>query len=511
MGAPLQLPRLRGETTFDPADVLPYASAAGPLSIRPAAVARPADADDVSTVLRWASERGEPVVPRGGGTGMPGGNVGRGVALDMGACFKALGPLDVSSRTVRVEPGVLAGDVSRVARRAGLFLPPLPSSADRCTVGGMVATNAAGARTFKYGATRDWVQALDVVTADGYQHHLEGGDTIPPDFRNLHTELRAELENAPLGWPNVRKNSSGYALDRFLPEANPVQLVVGSEGTIAVVTSITLALAPLPETRAVALVTLRSQLDLPILLQWAEDNDASACEFFGRRFLEVLSRGDHVLAEGTLEDAEAALLLELDGDRDSVSARAEALGILARELGLQATVGMEVADRRTLWSLRHAASPLIAESARTGLVSTQIIEDSVVPREALGAYLSGLDEILRSAETDAVIFGHAGDANVHVNPLLDVRRPSWRDHARTILGETVDLVAELGGTLSGEHGDGRLRAPFLEQVWGPKLTACFKRTKAILDPSGILNPGVIIPHPHQDPLEGLWPQHGGSA
>ena len=469
------------------------------------------DADDISTVLRWASQHGEPVVPRGAGTGLPGGNVGHGIALDVSVGFKTLGPLDISGRTVRVEPGVLAGDVDRAARRAGLFLPPLPSSADRCTVGGMVANNAAGARTFKYGATRDWVQALDVVTADGSQYRLAGGETIPPEFRELHTELRTDLESEPEGWPNVRKNSSGYALDRFLPGADAVQLVVGSEGTIAVVTSVTLALAPLPEAQAVSLIVLRNKLDLPILIQWARDNDASACEFFGRRFLEVVSLSGHTVAGAAVEGAEAALLLELDGDRDSVSTGAESLRILARELGLQAIVGLEEIDRRHLWSLRHAASPLIAESARTGLLSTQIIEDSAVPPEALGAYLSGLDEILHSADTDAVIFGHAGDANVHVNPLLDIRRPSWRDHARTILGETAGLVAELGGTLSGEHGDGRLRAPFLEQIWGSKLTACFERTKATLDPFGILNPGVIIPRPGQDPLEGLWPQYGGSA
>jgi len=442
---------------------------------------------------------------------MPGGNVGRGIALDIGACFTALGPLDVSARTVRVEPGVLAGDVDRVARQAGLFLPPLPSSADRCTVGGMVANNAAGARTFKYGATRDWVQALDVVTADGSQYTLEPGETLPPEFRTLHAELRADLGNELLGWPKVRKNSSGYALDRFLPEADAVQLVVGSEGTIAVVTSITLMLAPVPQAQAVALIGLRNLLDLPILLQWAQDHSASACEFFGRRFLEISSLTDHIVAAGAVEGAEAALLLELDGDPDSVSAGADSLRRLTRELGLHAIIGLEEIDRKNLWNVRHAASPLIAEAARTGLVSTQIIEDSVVPPEALGAYLSGIDEILLAADTDAVIFGHAGDANVHVNPLLDVGRSSWRDHARALLEETVELVAGLGGTLSGEHGDGRLRAPFVEKIWGPKLTGCFERIKTTLDPNGVLNPGVIIPRPGQDPLEGLWPQYGGSA
>jgi len=375
----------------------------------------------------------------------------------------------------------------------------------------MVANNAAGARTFKYGATRDWVQALEVVTADGSQHRLERGETVSPEFSKLHADLWAELGNEPAGWPKVRKNSSGYALDRFLPEGDAVQLVVGSEGTIAVVTSVTLTLAPVPEAQAVALIGVRNSLDLPILLQWARDNQASACEFFGRRFLEVTSLTDHTLAGTAVEGAEAALLLELDGDPDSVSEGVASLRGLARELGLRAIVGTQEIDRTKLWSVRHAASRSIAESARTGLVSTQIIEDSVVPPEALGAYLSGLDEILHAADTDAVIFGHAGDANIHVNPLLDVRRSAWRDHARAILMETVDLVAGLGGTLSGEHGDGRLRAPFIERIWGPKLTACFQKTKTTLDPAGILNPGVIIPCPDQDPLEGLWPQYGGLA
>ena len=398
--------------------MLPYAQAAGPLSIQPSGVACPVDADDVSTVLRWAAHEGIPLVPRGAGTGMPGGNVGTGIALDLSACFGSLDPVDVSSGTIRAEPGVLAGEVDRAARKAGLFLPPLPSSADRCTVGGMVANNAAGARTFKYGATRDWIEALDVVTADGSQHTLGRGGSPPSRFTELHTELRAELGSTLPEWPRVRKNSSGYALDRFLPDADPVQLVVGSEGTIAVVTAVTLRLAPVPEAQAVVLIAVRDLIDLPILLQWARENGASACEFFGRRFLEIAAFNSDARIAETLDGAEASLLVELDGDQDTVSRAADSIRSLARELGVKALVGTEDADRAHLWRVRHAASPLIAESAQTGLVSTQIIEDSVVPPEALHAYLSGLDDILHAAETDAVIFGHAGDANVHVNHVL---------------------------------------------------------------------------------------------
>ena len=156
-----------------------------------------------------------------------------------------------------------------------------------------------------------------------------------------------------------------------------------------------------------------------------------------------------------------------------------------------------------LWSVRHAASPVIQSRASEGLVSMQFIEDSVVRADRVPDYLRGLGQILEQEETDAVMFGHAGDGNVHVNPLVDVRRPDWRDRVRRILEATVDLVAGLEGTLSGEHGDGRLRGPFHPRIWGETLTGAFGRVKATLDPHGIFNPGAVVPLPGQDPLAGL--------
>jgi len=508
-GALSRLPDIRGETLLDDLSLSPYSRASGPVSISPIACVRPIDQDDLSTVLSWALHEGASVIPRGAGTGMPGGNVGPGITLDLSTSFTGVGPPRKEDRTIKVGAGAVAADVEHAARSVGLFLPPLPASAARCTVGGMVANNAAGARTYKYGAVRDWVRELEVVMHDGSQHRLIRGEVGPGVFQAIHRSLGRETGALPSSWPQVRKNSSGYALDRFLPQGDPVELVVGSEGTLCVVTSVTLDLAPVPEATALALVAVHSVDDIPSVLDMAAEVDASACEFFGRRFLDITSMASHPLAGPTVKGAAAAFLIEIDGPADNVVGGLETLRRLGHELGSRAITAVETADREALWEIRRAASPVVAACADQGLLSTQIIEDSVVPPASLGRYLTELGVILAKWETDAVIFGHAGDANVHVNPLLDVNHRAWHDRARGILDDTTDLVAGLGGTLAGEHGDGRIRAPLLARIWGDPVTRAFFEVKNHLDPAGILNPGVILPLPGQDPLEGLWPEYGG--
>lgn len=511
-----RLPDIRGEVLLDPESLAPYAGASGPVRIPPIACVRPSDADDVSRVLSWATREGVSVIPRGAGTGMPGGNVGSGLTIDLSRSLTEIGEPSPEDRTITVGAGAVAAQVELAARSVGLFLPPLPSSANRCTLGGMVANNAAGARTYKYGATRDWVRALEVVMADGSRQRLVRGATAPDAFVALHRSLREGIGDkescaALSSWPSVRKNSSGYALDRFMPHGEPIELMVGSEGTLALVTSVTLDLALITEATGLALLAVRDVDDVATVLDHAASLDVAACEFFGRRFLEITSMASHPVFGPTVSGAAAVFLIEVDGSADEVMSRMEALRALGQELGSQPITAVDQVDSNTLWEIRHAASPLIAACADRGLLSTQIIEDSVVPTESLGSYLTELDAILARWETDAVVFGHAGDANVHVNPLLDVNRADWRQRARGILEDTADLVAQLGGTLAGEHGDGRIRAPLLEKIWGSPLTGAFRAVKETFDPTGTLNPGVILPLPGQDSLEGLWPQHGGCS
>ena len=495
-------PRFRGAFRADAAALRQHATAAGPFWIEPTAVAVPEDADDVQALVEWAAAESVALIPRGAATGMPGGNVGRGVAIDLAAGLGDIGEPDPDALTLRCGAGANAAAVARAAACVGLALPPLPSSADRCTIGGMVANNAAGARSFRHGATREWIEALDVVWSDGSRARLDAAP--PPWARTLARDLTAEVGSArDRDWPRVRKNSSGYALDRFLPGADTRQLIAGSEGTLCVVVGVTLRLTPHPPERGVFLVGLPSIDLIPAAAAVAATVGASACELFGRRLVQMAALAGSELPD-VAHDAEALVLIEVEGTADRVGHRLTALRAWAGALGLAAVASTDEEGRARLWEVRHAASPLIAQAADRGRRSTQFIEDSVVPVDAVPAYLRGLDEILGRAHTDAVVFGHAGDGNIHVNPLVEVGTPGWRARVRTILEETVDLVAGLGGTLSGEHGDGRVRAPYLDRIWSPPLAAAFRAVKRHLDPEGIMNPGVIIPLPGQDPLDGLW-------
>ncbi len=497
----------RGTFTSAPDARDEFAVASGPFRIRPLAVARPEDADDLCLLVRWAAEEGQALVPRGAGTGMPAGNVGPGISVDL-RHWRRMEPLRAGEGLARVQPGVVADRVQEEALRAGCFLPCLPSSSDRASIGGMVANNAAGARTFRYGATRSWVEALEVVTPAGDCIRLQR-DAVPPrSYADLHAELLAELGAHPRGWPSVRKNASGYALDRFLPGGDPVSLFVGSEGTLGFVTEIEIRLAPLPTSRILALVPVPDLEALVPAVEAARQSNASACEFFGRSFIEVADLASDPRTEGLAREAAALLLVEMDGAPEEARSALEALRTAVRPFAPSIHEVSEETERAELWRIRHAASPVVAARSSHGLVSMQFIEDSVVPPSGLPDYLRSLDEILRREETEGVVFGHAGDGNVHVNPLIDVRRSDWRERVARILESTVDLVASLGGTLSGEHGDGRLRGTFHDRIWGTAFAGAFRSVKSRLDPGGIMNPGVIVALPGQDPLEGLSPLGG---
>lgn len=497
-------PSLQGSFSTDPDLLESHARASGPLSFAPAAVARPRGPEDLRRLVRWASETGTPLVPRGASTGMPGGNVGPGVVVDLLPHFGDPGRPDPKKRRITAGAGAVAERVADAAAAAGLFLPPLPSSADRCTVGGMVANNAAGAQSFRHGATRDWVEGLQVVLAGGEILELAAGEPSPPPFAGLHRSLLPHRDEILADWPRVRKNSSGYALDRFLPRGDALQLLVGSEGTLGIVSSVTFRLAPRPPSRGLHVVGIDGPEALLPAIRAAEGVDAEACEFFGKRFLEMASLEDDPRVGPLARGRWGLVLVEVAGTKEEVRKGLESLRDAAVDRGQPSDEATTPRERKRLWSVRHAASPMVARSASQGLLSTQFIEDSVVPPARLADYLRGLETILREAGLDAVVFGHAGDGNVHVNPLVDVTRRGWKEDVREVLDATVGLVAELGGTLSGEHGDGRLRAPLLDRIWPQAACNAFRTVKNTLDPMGILNPGVILPRPGQDALEGLW-------
>jgi FAD/FMN-containing dehydrogenase len=480
-----------------------YSEGAGIARVWPAAVAVPVDVDDLRVLVAWATEKKIPMIARGSGSSMPNGAVGSGVIVDL-TRWRTIGNVDTSSRTVRVSPGALRGDVDRAARYVGLRFPVDPSSGAFCTIGGMTATNAAGSHSLRFGAMRRWVRAIDCVFADGSRAEVRRGaaqtgnpiiDRVVAMTPGLRETFSRAREN-----PRVLKNSSGYGVAEFLRAGDAVDLLVGSEGTLAFFVEIELDLAPAPIATSSVLGGF-SSLDAAVTAAVnARAAGVVACELLDRTFLDVAA------SEGATRhlppETEAALLAEVEAD-SAANAAAAALAVERIFLDAGATdvrLALEETSETELWELRHAASPILAR-LDPNLKSMQFIEDCAVPPEHLAEYVRGVRAALEENETRGVIFGHAGDAHVHVNPLIDVSRAGWRTRVDAILDRVTSLAGSLGGTLAGEHGDGRLRAPLLDRVWSADAIEAFREIKTAFDPLGLLNPGVKVPLADANPLD----------
>ncbi len=496
--APLSSDGFRGVFRRDAAACAVYSEAAGIARIVPRAVAVPADADDVVALVRWAARTGTPLVPRGSGSSMAGGAIGHDVVVDLGR-LDAIDAVDPARRTVRCGPGALRDAVDAAARARGLQFPVDPSSGAYCTVGGMASTNSAGAHTLRYGATRDWVQALDCVFADGSRAELRRGERAPDlaPVRRFLAEapaLVAAERLHPSRHAGVRKESSGYGLAAYADSGDLVDLVVGSEGTLALIVGLELRLAPAMPATASVLGAFGSLDDAVAGAGGARVAGASACELLDRTFLDVARRGGAPVP--VAEGAEAVLLTEVEGSTHAeVAALAREVEASFRRAGAtEVILALDAATESAMWELRHAASPILGR-LDPSLKSMQFIEDGCVPPGRLAEYVRGVRAALERQGIRGVIFGHAGDAHVHVNPLVDLRDPRWRERVGALLDEVTALSARLGGTIAGEHGDGRLRAPLLPLVWPAESLARFAAVKRAFDPDALLNPGAKVARP----------------
>ncbi len=360
----------------------------------------------------------------------------------------------------------------------------------------MSATNASGAHSLAFGPMRRWVMGLECVFANGERAMVRRGKPAPAidAIRRLR-----EREREP-GWnescrravhPGVQKDSSGYALATYAETGDLIDLLVGSEGSLAFFTGVELSLAAVPAATSSLLAAFATLEDASIAATRARGAGAVACELLDRTFLQIAAQGAHPI---TVPPAtEAVLLVEVEAaDAPQAAATIATISTAFRDAGathLQTAV--DRASESTLWALRHAASPLLAQ-LDPALRSMQFIEDGAVPPDRLAEYVRGVRLALDRRQTRGVIFGHAGDAHVHANALIDVSQPEWQAAAEALLDDVVTLTASLAGTLSGEHGDGRLRTPLLDRVWPADVLATFRAVKDCFDPDGVLNPGVKV-------------------
>jgi glycolate oxidase len=424
------------------------------LKFLPEVVVRPANADEVSRVLKLASSAGVPVTPRGGGTGLSGGAlpVFGGICLSMDRFNKIIN-IDRQNFQATVEPGVTTQRFQEALEPLGLFYPPDPSSKGTCQLGGNLAECASGPRAVKYGATKDYVLGLEAV--------LPTGEIIKTGAA-------------------VLKNVTGY---------NLTQLLIGSEGTLAVITRIIFRLIPLPRLRQVVLVPFPSleQATGAVAAIFQAGITPSALEFMERAAVKAAE--NRLGKQWPNGDAEAQLLIEVDGSHEeSISNDIEQIAGVVEQFG--ASDVLLASDRQKVedvWALRRS----IGESVKA--ISAYKEEDTVVPRANLPQLVKGVKEIAQRFGITAICYGHAGDGNVHVNILKEkMDDTTWEKNLDGAIREIFRLTVSLGGTISGEHGIGYSQKPYLSIAISPAEMNLMREIKRAFDPHGILNPGKIF-------------------
>jgi glycolate oxidase len=421
----------------------------------PDVVVLPETTKDVVAVIKVAARHEVPIVPRGMSSGLAGGSIpfSGGIVVSL-TRMKRILEIDEENMTISVEAGVVTSDLQAEVEKLGLFYPPDPSSNRQSTIGGNIACDAGGPRCLKYGVTGDYVLGLTVVLADG--QILETG-------------------GKPL------KDVVGYDL---------TSLFVGSEGTLGVITQALLRLTAKPQFVRTALAefpslddasrTVNAVLSAGIVPATLElmDETATAC----------IEEAMHL---GLPLDVEAMLIVETDGsDEEAVVREIEAAARICRENGArEVKVARDEAERTTLWKARRSVSPSLARKA-----PNKLGEDITVPRSAIPEAVRRIKAISAEYGLPIVVFGHAGDGNLHPNILFDRRDPEQWERVQQIVGEVFRVALELGGTLSGEHGVGTFKLPYVEQALAPASIDVQRRLKRALDPQNILNPGKVLPN-----------------
>ncbi len=508
---------LRGEVRFGRHDRMLYATDASIYQVEPIGVVVPRDREDLRAAVRYCSEHRLPMLPRGGGTSLAGQCVAEAVVLDTSAGLRGIGAVrdGEEGAVCDVEAGVTIDALNAAVAERGVFFAPDPSTFRQANVGGCIGNNAAGTRSIRYGRTAENVEAIDALLADGTPVRLERNATDPiarrladgvaEIVRGVAPEIRARF-------PRTLRRNAGYALDMMLDaiEAGGVErmnlahLLCGAEGTLALTEAATVRLHPVLPESGLVVVGFASVDDaiacVPALLQL----EPTAVELLDDMVLD-LARGNRaqraavdLLPRPTDDALRAALYVEFRaaaGASETIAERAADVRRLLASLPAGARASMrlldEPRDEQMALELRRAGEPLLhgipGERKPLGF-----IEDNVVPVERLGEFVTRLRSIVEARGTRAAFYAHASVGVLHVRPLLSLRRETDRGAMEEIAVAAADLARELGGVMSGEHGDGRARGPLLERHFGPRIMEAFRAVKTLFDPHGLLNPGNIV-------------------
>jgi FAD/FMN-containing dehydrogenase/Fe-S oxidoreductase len=503
---------IEGEVRFDKISRALYSNDASVYQIEPAGVVIPRHREDLIRVIQICRRLRCPITMRGGGTSQAGQAIGGGIVVDTSKHFHRLLEINAEERWVRVEPGIVLDELNAQLAGLGLRFAPDISTASRATIGGMMANNSSGARSVLYGKTIDHVLEQVVMLSDGTIVHFR---EIPRDAVPVGESLEAacyrtvlrlasdHAEEIDRRYPKVMRRVGGYNLDEFTDAAKPVNLakmMVGSEGTLGVVLEAKLRLVPLPKAKAVMVIEFADLLEAlsatPLILR----HGPSAVEVMDKAILDNTRQNaalDQIRKSFIEGDPGATLCVEFYADqKEDLPARLQALeeNLRANNLGYRYRIETDPSAQSRIWSLREAALGL-SMAMKEDAKSIPFVEDTAVAPERLSEYIGRFLKILRAHETTAGIYAHASVGCLHVRPVINMKTESGVRKFEAIANEVAELVLEFGGALSGEHGDGLVRSPFLKKMFGETIYRAFCEIKRTFDPQGIFNPGKIVDAP----------------
>jgi FAD/FMN-containing dehydrogenase/Fe-S oxidoreductase len=488
---------------FDTTTRLLYSTDASNYQIIPHGVTFPRDADDVTAVHEVAAKYEIPILPRGGGTALAGQAVGEAIVMDFARHMRRVTSVNTDEKTVHVQPGMVLAQMNNQLAPLGLMFGPDPASANRATIGGCLGNNATGTHSILYRMTADHVNWLDVVLANGdkvrLDPHQNSSSTVSKLTIAIKDIVERHAEAIATRYPKTWRTCAGYALNRLDPlHIDLTQLIVGSEGTLGAIVGAELALVQRPRRTALAIVhfdNLIASLEaVPMILT----TSPSAVELLDN---VLISRTRNQPEYGkrlhfVRDDPQALLVVEFYGESDvELRSKVANLKDTLQKAGHKGAV-VEVFNplhQADVWYIRKAGLGLLA-SNRSDWKTVAVIEDAAVPVENLANYITRIREIVDDAGAEVSMYAHASAGLLHVRPLLNLKTEEGLRQYHQIGENAVEAVLEFNGTTSGEHGDGLLRAEFLEKLYGPELTSAFHEVKQLFDPNNIMNPGKIV-HP----------------
>lgn len=496
---------MEGESRFDSFNRARYATDASIYQITPMAVAFPKHEADIAAALQVAATHDVPVIARGGGTSQNGQPIGRGLILDMSRNFGGVIDYDPAGRTVRVKPGTVLNTLNGQVGKDGLFFPVEPSTASRCTIGGMCGNNSSGARSLRFGKTVDNVLAIDGMFHDGETFSLgsapltaNGSARAQQVMERLTALAREHRIDIEAMFPKVQRRVGGYNLDELLPELpNYSHLLVGSEGTLALSTGITLKLSTLPKHRVMGVCHFPSFRDAMETTQHIVALDPVAVELVDNNVLVLgadIPMFVKTLGDITKGTPNCLLLVEFAGDDiEALKRDLKRLDQCVADYGFHDAVVevIEPARQKPVWEVREACLNIMMSMKGDGK-PISFIEDCAVPLEHLADYTDGVTAVFSKYGTVGTWYAHASVGCLHVRPILNMKTQDGVKHMRAIAEETAELVRKYKGSFSGEHGDGISRSEYIEPMFGAKLTRAFEQVKDSFDPQNRLNPGKIV-------------------